>query len=434
MVNFQKIMKAIILAAGEGTRLRPLTYQMPKAMVTVGGKSLLEHNMDTLLPYVDEFIIVVKYKKESVINTIGNTYSGIPVRYQVQNDEKWTGAAIKWIQATGELVIVYADAIISTEDVDNIMKQPWFAVFWKKVPNPEKYGIFNISDGYIKEIIEKPQMYIWDLANFWFFKVNDDILKIIEDVQLSPRGEIEITDAINMFVKSNKMKCVELKNNIIDVTSLADLEKANKDYFPLPEFGETRCLESLWGLELHIGISKNHFWDIVKNSTNTNDTALQKNTSDMKRFSSKENLEKWYSDEARYTFTLVSKEWEIAGILWYRPSLPPIIVEGREKEKIKELFEKTEFAHTGGIRIYPNFRGKGLATPFLQQSEKHYKQIFPTGWICIDINEENIASQKSYEKAWYSFIWYGENQKTVQNETHQRRVYVKDFNENIWKK
>ena len=53
-------------------------------MVAILGKSLLEHNMDRLLPYVDEFIIVVKYMKEMVIDAIGNAYRGIPVRYVVQ--------------------------------------------------------------------------------------------------------------------------------------------------------------------------------------------------------------------------------------------------------------------------------------------------------------------------------------------------------------
>lgn len=221
-------MKAIILAAGEWTRLRPLTYQMPKAMVEVWGKSLLEHNMERLLWYVDEFIIVVKYKKEKVEEKIWNTYKWIPVQYHIQNEEKWTWAAIKWIRIKGDIIIAYADAIISQIDVDNVINAKGFAVLGKKVQNPEKYGIFKIEDGYITEIIEKPKEYIGNMANFWFFKVNDSVLDIVERVQLSPRGEIEITDAINMFVKDEKMQCIELQNDIIDITSLEDLEQANK--------------------------------------------------------------------------------------------------------------------------------------------------------------------------------------------------------------
>jgi len=66
LYNFHK-MKAIILAAGEGTRLRPLTHDIPKAMVLLGGKPLMEYNMERLIPYVSEFIIVVQYKKEAII-------------------------------------------------------------------------------------------------------------------------------------------------------------------------------------------------------------------------------------------------------------------------------------------------------------------------------------------------------------------------------
>jgi UDP-N-acetylglucosamine diphosphorylase / glucose-1-phosphate thymidylyltransferase / UDP-N-acetylgalactosamine diphosphorylase / glucosamine-1-phosphate N-acetyltransferase / galactosamine-1-phosphate N-acetyltransferase len=67
-------MKAIILAAGEGTRLRPLTLETPKAMVEIFGKPLLAHNMDKLLPYVNEFILVVKYKQEKVQKYFGESY------------------------------------------------------------------------------------------------------------------------------------------------------------------------------------------------------------------------------------------------------------------------------------------------------------------------------------------------------------------------
>jgi dTDP-glucose pyrophosphorylase len=221
-------MKAIILAAGEWTRLRPLTYEIPKAMVEVWGKSLLEHNMDKLLWYVNEFIIVVKYKKEKVEEKIRNIYKWIPVQYHVQNEEKWTWAAIKWVKIKGDIIIAYADAIISQIDVDNVMQATWFAVLWKKVQNPEKYGIFKIKNWYITEVIEKPKEYVGNMANFWFFKVNDTLLDIVETVKLSPRGEIEITDAINIFVKNERMQCIELQNDIIDITSLEDLEEANK--------------------------------------------------------------------------------------------------------------------------------------------------------------------------------------------------------------
>jgi dTDP-glucose pyrophosphorylase len=82
-----------------------------------------------------------------------------------------------------------------------------FAVLVKDVPNPEKYGIFTLDkDGYITSLIEKPQSFVGNTANFSFFKVQSDILQMVEKVELSPRGEIEITDAIRMFFAKNPMR------------------------------------------------------------------------------------------------------------------------------------------------------------------------------------------------------------------------------------
>jgi UDP-N-acetylglucosamine diphosphorylase / glucose-1-phosphate thymidylyltransferase / UDP-N-acetylgalactosamine diphosphorylase / glucosamine-1-phosphate N-acetyltransferase / galactosamine-1-phosphate N-acetyltransferase len=221
-------MKAIILAAGQGTRLKPLTDSMPKVMVTVGGKPLLEHNLEKLAPYVDEFIIVIKYKKETIVEYFGNSFENIPIRYHEQGEEKWTGAAIRWIKADWDIVIAYADAIIAKEDIDRVMQCEDFAVLVKKVPNPEKYGIFTLDENrYITSLIEKPQTYIGNTANFSFFKVQSDILEMVEKVELSPRGEIEITDAIRMFFAKYPMRWIHIEHDIIDVTTVEDLEKAN---------------------------------------------------------------------------------------------------------------------------------------------------------------------------------------------------------------
>lgn len=419
-------MKAIILAAGEWTRLRPLTYKMPKAMVKVGEKTLLEHNMDRLLPYVDEFIIVIKYKKETITEHLWNTYKWIRITYHEQGEEKGTWAAVKGIKTSGDIIIAYSDAIISQEDVDNIMTCKEYAVLVKEVSNPEKYGIFRVdSEEFAQEIIEKPKKYVWNLANFSFFKVNDSLLEIVNHLKLSPRWEIEITDAINEFVKSNKMKCLHLKNELIDITSLHDIEQANKKILSYPSLWTSKYMSNIWELEVFIGIDKKYFSQIVEHSADDGDSALQNNTSDKKRFSSIESLSKWYQDNDRYVFTLTSKQNEIAWILWYRPSLPPIMSEKVNISMCELCEQNKDFIHTSGIRMYPNFRGKWLALPFLLESEKYYKMIFPVAWVCIDIEKNNIPSQKIFEKAWYQFIWWGENQKSVDNEIHARMVYVK---------
>ncbi len=87
-------MQAIILAAGEGKRLRPLTLDKPKPLIEINGKSLLEHNMDKLIGLVNEIILVIGYKGEKVKEKFGNNYRGIKIKYIKQKKLLGTGKAL----------------------------------------------------------------------------------------------------------------------------------------------------------------------------------------------------------------------------------------------------------------------------------------------------------------------------------------------------
>ncbi len=168
--------------------MRPLTNTIPKVMVELFGKTLLEHNMDRLVPYVDEFIIVVKHLPEKITEPLGNEYMGIPIRYHIQGDEKGTGAAIKGIDVEGDLIIAYTDGIVSQEDIDKEMRSPHSTVLVQIVQNPEKYGIFCTDEaGFATDLVEKPSEYVGNLANFGFFKINSEIISIMETISPSVR-------------------------------------------------------------------------------------------------------------------------------------------------------------------------------------------------------------------------------------------------------
>lgn len=231
-------MIAIVLAAGEGTRLKPITNTIPKALVEVAGKSLLEYNLDTIYRYVEEIIIIVKYKWEKIKEKIWTTYKWVKVTYHTQGEEKWTGGALKWVYRNNDILILYSDAIISMADVKKVIKHKGFATLWMRVKDPKKYGIFKTDTKWnLQEIIEKPQSFIWNLANFSFFKVDTNIFRYIEGLTLSVRGEFELTDAINEFVKQNKMAVIEIRWPLYDITKEEDIiiaqekiQKENKKY------------------------------------------------------------------------------------------------------------------------------------------------------------------------------------------------------------
>ncbi len=182
-------------------------------------------------------------------------------------------------------------------------------------------------------------------------------------------------------------------------------------------------LEKIWEYCFWLWIPENQIKKIIKYSNDFSDKSLQENTSDSKRFSSLDEFEKWYNYDWRFVFSLL---WENSEIIWFwqsRPSKEPIIKLVEDKELYNKLLSNKNLIHTNWIRIYPNFRSKWLSRILLSLSHKYYKNIYPNSIMSVDINKENIPSQKSYEKMWYKRIWIWENQKTVESKGKTRIVY-----------
>jgi len=226
-------MKAIILAAWEGSRLRPLTQTTPKPCLKIFGKSILEHNIVNLEKFIDEFIIVVKYKKEKVIETLWDNYNWVKISYFEQWDIIWTAWAIKWLenQISWDFLLLNWDSIFNYSDLEKIAN---FSSYWclvQEVEDPSKYWIFKQDNSWLAlEIIEKPENFVWNLANLWVYKFNDKIFDYIEKISISPRWELEITDAINIFVKNFPFHLLKIDKKFIDVWYPWDILTANS-YF-----------------------------------------------------------------------------------------------------------------------------------------------------------------------------------------------------------
>ncbi len=224
-------MKAIILAAGEWSRLRPLTNTTPKPLIKIFGKSILEHNLESVYKYVSEIIIVVKYKEELIKETLGNSYKNIPLTYVTQSDVAGTGAALRDVKSDEDVFILYGDSIIDPSDVEMILTSPNYGVLAKEVEDPSKYGIFQVTEkNQILSVVEKPQEFIGNIANLGGFKMKNTILEIVQNLPLSPRGEYELTDAINTYVKSNEFYAYVIQNPYIDVWYPWDILSANSHF------------------------------------------------------------------------------------------------------------------------------------------------------------------------------------------------------------
>lgn len=92
-------MQAVLLAAGKGARLRPLTYTTPKPLLTIGGTTLLEHILSSLPPEIDEIFLVVNHLRDQIIDAIGSSYREIPVHYVVQDPLTGTAGALALLES-----------------------------------------------------------------------------------------------------------------------------------------------------------------------------------------------------------------------------------------------------------------------------------------------------------------------------------------------
>lgn len=259
-------MKAIILAAWEWSRLRPFTNTVPKPLIKIFWKSIIEHNIENIYKYVTEIILVVKYKEELVKEAFWNNYKWIKITYKTQGEEKWTAAALFWIKSDEDVLILNWDTIFNKIDLDKISNFNWYWVLVKEVENPEKYWVFKIDEDWnIMSVIEKPKKFIWNLASLWVYKFDSKILEYVNQVQKSERWEYELTDAINLYTKHFPFKPLTIEKEIIDITYPWDILTANAHF--LNNLSES---DIKWTVEEWVTIKWNivlEEWSILKSGT-----------------------------------------------------------------------------------------------------------------------------------------------------------------------
>lgn len=117
-------MQAVILAAGRGTRLRPLTYHVPKPLIRINGQNILEHNLNQLPQEIDECLIVVSYLGEQIINHFGSNYADKKITYIKQTKLLGTGHALhacrSWLN--DRFLVMMGDNIYCREDIKNCLR------------------------------------------------------------------------------------------------------------------------------------------------------------------------------------------------------------------------------------------------------------------------------------------------------------------------
>jgi UDP-N-acetylglucosamine diphosphorylase/glucosamine-1-phosphate N-acetyltransferase len=209
-------MKAVILAAGEGVRLQPITSTRPKHLIRVGGKPILEHCLDTLKASgISEAVIVVHYMADSIRHYFGDGQKlGVRIDYVEQKSPVGTGDAVATVEpyVKEEFVLVYGDLLFTEEATKNVMslhqkEKPTATIAVIPVDRPEDYGIVELEDdAHVKRIVEKPSRHEApsNLANAGIYVLSPEIFERVREISASSRGEWEITDAFSLVLKENK--------------------------------------------------------------------------------------------------------------------------------------------------------------------------------------------------------------------------------------
>ena len=227
-------MHLVIMAAGEGSRMRPLTETTPKPLLKVCGKTIIEHNIESIITQFDEIYIIVKYKSECFREYFGESYQWRKVTYIEQSGNVMgTGAAILSLKGkiNGEFVVVSGDDIYASDDILRLKDTSGFATLCKAVERPSDFGIFVLwEDKKPMSIIEKPtDSSLWNLANIGNHKFDSTIFADLENIPLSPRWELEITDLIAKYMAEKRYSVVEAHWRWITVGYPWDLLKANDE-------------------------------------------------------------------------------------------------------------------------------------------------------------------------------------------------------------
>ena len=193
-------MECVILAAGEGKRMRPLTASRPKVMLPVAGKPMLEHLIVSARDAgIKDFILVVGYKEQDIRDYFKDgTHFGVKIRYAVQRKQSGTANALLCTEnlVKGPFMLLNGDMILNTRDILSFANQHVPCVGTVESTHPQDFGVLETEGHKVISIVEKPKEPKSNLVNAGIYLFDTGIFAILRGLSLSERGEYELPDAL----------------------------------------------------------------------------------------------------------------------------------------------------------------------------------------------------------------------------------------------
>jgi UDP-N-acetylglucosamine diphosphorylase/glucosamine-1-phosphate N-acetyltransferase len=232
-------MKAVILAAGEGSRMNPLTHARPKVMLRIANKPLIEHLLiASNLAGISDYVFVVGYRDDQVRDYFmdGKKW-GVNIEYRLQRHPKGTADALGKVKDLVDdcFIIMNGDVLTSHEDLSRLIKGNGQILTVKEAANLKGLGAIEVRDDRVIRIHEKTESPPTNLANTGFYRLTSEIFDAIAETPLSPRGEYELTDSLQILINRGRQIGFQKLDFWLSITYPWDLLDANKTFIPRGE-------------------------------------------------------------------------------------------------------------------------------------------------------------------------------------------------------
>jgi len=245
--------KAVVLAAGLGIRMRPLTFTKPKFLLPVAGKPALDHVISLMKNVgINKIAMVVGFGKEQIMKRYGNgSRFGVKIEYLHQRELLGTANALSLAEGFASeerFVVMNGDTLVDQESLNAFM-QRYRELGSRKnfgglmatieVDEPEQFGIVFLKRERVSEIVEKPKRTKSRLANAGIYLFDPAIFNAIKRTKKSKRGEYDLTASIQVLINSGKAIYTSPLKLWADIGRPWDLLVAN-EYFLRGQSGEIR--------------------------------------------------------------------------------------------------------------------------------------------------------------------------------------------------
>ncbi len=231
-----KNIKGIILAGGTGSRLFPLTKVTNKHLLPVGRMPMIYHPIKKMTEAgIEEILIVTGVEHMGDIVTLLGSGKEFKCRftYKVQDEAGGIAQALylaKEFAASGKVIVILGDNIFGdklTPFIDNFIAQDKGAkILIKEVSDPHRFGVANIKNNQVLSIEEKPKKPKSNYAVTGIYFYDAEVFNIIQGLKPSQRGELEISDVNNAYLKRKSLSCEILSGWWSDAGTFSSLERA----------------------------------------------------------------------------------------------------------------------------------------------------------------------------------------------------------------